>query len=98
VDWERNVDPDFVSNRQLIPYETAESVAAADPGYVVQGHGTMGGHQAAAATVIRFGALTRDEFFVTEDAARGGVRVANLSDTEPLVVLKHFGPGNSSLT
>ena len=64
---------------------------------MVQGHGTFGVHQAACATVIRFGELTQDEFFVSEEAARGGVRVTNLSGTEPLVILKHFGPGNTSL-
>jgi hypothetical protein len=26
--------------------------------------------------------------------AREGVRIQNLSATEPLVILKHFGPGN----
>ena len=65
---------------------------------VVQGRGTFGVHDAAAATLVRFGELTEDEFFVSSDAARRGVRVTNLSGTEPLVILKHFGPGNSPLT
>jgi hypothetical protein len=38
--------------------------------------------------------MTQDELFVTADAARQGVAVENLSDTDPLVILKHFGPGN----
>ena len=47
--------------------------------------------------MIRFGQLTNDEFFVTENAAKQGVRVTNLSKTEPLVMLRHFGPGNPDL-
>ena len=48
-------------------------------------------------TLIRFGQLTRDEFFVTERAAVEGVRINNPSDNDPLVMLKHFGPGNPDL-
>ncbi|HSN11785.1 MAG TPA: hypothetical protein VLS51_06740 [Propionibacteriaceae bacterium] len=133
LDWERNVDPDFVEHRRLIPFETAESLADADPRYVekwivfksemfsakeltvrpgasvtvrdtdaygvivVQGHGSFGPYDAAASTLMRFGDLTEDEFFVSEEAARTGVRVTNRSSVEPLVLLKHFGPGNVSL-
>jgi hypothetical protein len=45
-------------------------------------------------TLVRFGDLTSDEFFVSEEAAKGGVALRNLSETEPLVMLKHFGPEN----
>jgi len=38
--------------------------------------------------------MTEDELFVTADAARRGVEIENPSETEPLVLLKHFGPGN----
>jgi hypothetical protein len=38
--------------------------------------------------------MTEDELFVTAEAARAGVRVENRSETDPLVILKHFGPGN----
>jgi len=44
--------------------------------------------------MIRFGEMTQDELFVTRDAAKEGVRVENASASEPLVILKHFGPGN----
>jgi hypothetical protein len=44
--------------------------------------------------MIRFGEMTEDELFVTADAAKAGVRIENHSETEPLVLLKHFGPGN----
>lgn len=133
LDWEANVDPDFVRNRQLIPFLTEESAQDGPPGHrekwivyksptfsakeltlapgaaatvtdtdaygvvVVQGRGTFGVHPAAAPTSVRFGQLTEDEFFVSEQAARDGVRVTNASSSEPLVLLKHFGPGNASL-
>jgi hypothetical protein len=44
--------------------------------------------------MIRFGQMTEDELFVSADAAREGVTIQNLSESDPLVVLKHFGPGN----
>ncbi|PTY02317.1 hypothetical protein DB346_09405 [Verrucomicrobia bacterium LW23] len=59
---------------------------------LVQGHGTMGNWQVDTPTLIRYGQLTSDEFFVTEPAAREGVVIKNPSATDPLVMLKHFGP------
>lgn len=64
---------------------------------VVQGSGTLMNHEIAAATVIRYGELTEDEFFVSENAARAGVKITNQSATTDLVILKHFGPGNVEL-
>ncbi|WAH37052.1 hypothetical protein [Alicyclobacillus dauci] len=61
---------------------------------VIEGYGRLGRYQAAAPIMIRYGALTSDEFFVSEQAAKEGVTVTNLSLTEPLVMLKHFGPNN----
>lgn len=66
--------------------------AAAYGCIVVQGHGKIGPHDCEAATMLRFGQLSADEFFVSEDAARKGVEFVNESRTEPLVLLKHFGP------
>lgn len=63
----------------------------------VQGHGTIAGRPLEARTLIRFGELTFDEYFVAEGAARAGVTIANTSASEPLVLLKHFGPGNPDL-
>jgi hypothetical protein len=48
-------------------------------------------------TLIRFGQFTHDEFFVSESAARRGITIVNESTTDPLVMLKHFGPDNSDL-
>jgi hypothetical protein len=64
---------------------------------LVQGHGTFGSFDAAAATVLRYGQLSQDEFFVSAQAARAGVTISNRSATDDLVVLKHFGPGNVEL-
>jgi hypothetical protein len=61
---------------------------------VSQGHGTFGKHTVSAPTMIRFGEMTQDELFVTADAAKQGVHIRNASNSDPLVILKHFGPGN----
>lgn len=64
---------------------------------VVQGHGTVGGWDVETPALIRYGQLTRDEFFVSEAAAHAGVTISNPSDCDPLVILKHFGPENPDL-
>ncbi len=64
---------------------------------MMQGHGTMGTWDIETPSLIRFGKLTNDEFFVSEQAARDGVRIINHSKVEPIVMLKHFGPKNPEL-
>ncbi|MGO9409420.1 MAG: hypothetical protein ACLQCB_01565 [Spirochaetia bacterium] len=64
---------------------------------MLQGHGTMGVWNIETPALIRFGQLTMDEFFVTESAAKDGVVITNPSHTDPIVMLKHFGPGNPDL-
>jgi hypothetical protein len=71
--------------------------AAAYGCIAVQGHGSIGGLPLETRTLIRFGELTFDEYFVSEPAARAGVRITNASASEPLVLLKHFGPGNPEM-
>ena len=61
---------------------------------VTQGWGSIGVHEVETPTMIRFGEMTRDELFVNQEAAKAGVKVVNKSETEDLVMLKHFGPGN----
>jgi hypothetical protein len=61
---------------------------------LTQGYGKLGVFDVETPALIRFGELTRDELFVTAEAARHGVTITNRSETEPLVILKHFGPGN----
>ena len=81
------------------PGVTVEIVDSAAYGCIaVEGHGTFGGWPLETPTVIRYGAHTFDEYFVSEDAARAGVLVTNHSEVEPLVILQHFGPDNPANT
>jgi hypothetical protein len=61
---------------------------------LVQGHGLFGTFEAEAAILLRYGQLSADEYFVSEQAARAGVPITNHSHFEPMVVLKHFGPNH----
>lgn len=66
-----------------------------DPGasgwLTVQGSGKVGSHSTQTPSLIRFGELTDDEFFISHEAATGGVTIFN-SGTEPFVGLRYFGP------
>jgi hypothetical protein len=64
---------------------------------MMQGRGKMGVWNVETPSLIRYGQLTNDEFFISESAAREGVRIVNESDADPIVMLKHFGPGNPDL-
>ena len=64
---------------------------------MMQGHGSMGIWNIETPALIRFNDLTYDEFFVSEQAACEGVRIRNHSKTDPIVMLKHFGPDNPEL-
>ena len=64
---------------------------------IIQGHGKFGCYQAEAAGMLRYGQLSADEYFVSEEAAKEGVVIENHSKFEPLVMLKHFGPNNSDM-
>ena len=129
IDWEKNLDPDFVENRfmrpieiqsdnssysekwicyksdiasakelTIYPQETVTIKDAACYGFIaVQGFGSINNLAIETPTLIRYGQLTFDEYFVTEKAAREGVSISNYSKTEPLVLLKHFGPANPDL-
>ncbi len=60
---------------------------------IVQGHGVFGSYEdAEAPQLLRCRQLSGDEYFVSEDAARAGVRVVNRSMHEDMVILRHFGP------
>ena len=56
----------------------------------IQGRGTINGMELSSPSMIRFGQLTNDEYFVTASAAQNGVAFKNCSENEPLVVLCHF--------
>ena len=133
IDWDLNLDPEFVKHRQMKPvpvrpvgevqsegyaeswicYRSADfsakeltvlpgaTVTVRDGGaygfIMMQGHGTVGSWEVETPALIRYGQLTNDEFFVSEAAAREGVRISNPSACDPIVMLKHFGPGNPDL-
>jgi hypothetical protein len=133
VDWEKNLDPDFVGSHFMrsIPVRPLQEMEAEGyiekwicyksldysakeltvlPGSTVtikdngayglimmQGHGTMGVWDIETPTLIRYGQLTHDEYFVSEQAAQTGVKISNPSKTDPIVMLKHFGPGNPDM-
>jgi hypothetical protein len=65
---------------------------------MMQGRGKMGVWDIETPSLIRYGQLTNDEFFITEKAAMEGVKITNESSTDPIVMLKHFGPENPDLT
>src|SRR5690606_10928017 len=71
--------------------------AAAYGSIMMQGHGKMGVWNIETPAHIRYGQLTTDEFFVSETAAKAGVKIVNESETDPIVMLKHFGPDNPDL-
>ncbi len=63
---------------------------------VVQGYGRLQNYPCAVSTMLRFGGLSEDEFFVSGSRAAAGVLIENHSSSEPLVMLKHF-PYNPSV-
>jgi hypothetical protein len=79
----------------VLPKRTVRITDSAAYGLiVVQGEGTFAGHRVATPAMIRFGEMTQDELFVTAGTAKAGVRIENPNASDPLVILKHFGPGN----
>lgn len=126
LDWEKNVDPNFVASNYLEPIVSEEGQGWVDkwivygkvdgkqlftakeltlePGakckvkdggayglITVQGYGRIGKLTLQSPSMIRFGAMTEDEVFVTAKAAVEGLEFEN-TGTEPLVTLRYFGP------
>ena len=90
---------DLFSARELT-LAAGESLIVRDAGacgvLVVQGRGSLGQHEVETPSFIRFGEVTRDEFFVAHQAASEGYRISNTGN-EPLVILRYFGPGAQKL-
>ncbi len=61
---------------------------------VVQGHGVFGAFECEAPELVRYGDITGDEFFVSETAAKNGVKIKNTSTYQPLVILQNFANNN----
>jgi len=86
---------EFISAKELTVLPGREVVIRDAGPYgliVLQGHGTLGPWPMEAPALIRFGQLTHDEYFVSCRAAQAGVTIRNPSTTDPIVMLKHFGP------
>lgn len=82
----------------VLPGQTVTIVDQGAYGMILlQGHGKFGQWEIDTPSLIRYGQLTSDEFFVSEKAAREGVVITNPSATDPIVMLKHFGPKNPEL-
>ncbi|PSL01668.1 hypothetical protein [Cecembia rubra] len=82
----------------VLPGQTVTITDNAAYGMIMmQGHGKMGVWDVETPALIRYGQLTHDEYFVSEKAAKAGVRISNPSKTDPIVMLKHFGPNNPDL-
>jgi hypothetical protein len=87
---------DFVAKELTVfPGRTVTIKDAACYGMIMmQGYGTMNKAQIESPNMIRFGELTEDEYFVSEDAAKAGVKITNHSNVQNIVMLTHFGPDN----
>ena len=91
---------DYIAAKELTvnPGQTVTVMDDAAYGCILlQGHGKVGVHDAEAAIMLRYGQLSDDEFFISEPAAKAGVVIANHSRSEPLVMLKHFGPNHPGM-
>ncbi|MEM1063437.1 MAG: hypothetical protein AAGJ97_14025, partial [Planctomycetota bacterium] len=89
-----------VAGRQLfsakrLTVEPGASCTLRDPGasgwITVQGQGRLGKLSLETPTMIAFGEETKDEVFISHDAANAGLEVVN-TGTEPLESLRYFGP------
>lgn len=75
----------------VYPDQTVTVKDSAAYGFIlIEGHGKFGKWDIETPTLIRYGELTNDEFFVTEKAAKKGITITNESKTENIVMLKHF--------
>lgn len=84
---------DRVSAKRLTVYpgQTITISDGAAYGFIlIEGKGKFGKWEIETPTLIRYGELTNDEFFVTEAMAKKGVTISNTSKTENIVMLKHF--------
>ena len=89
------VDGKQLFSSKELTLEPGAKCTLKDPGasgwITVQGRGRMGKLALQTPAMIRFGAPTEDEVFITHDAATAGVEIKN-TGSEPLVSLRYFGP------
>ena len=89
------VDGDQLFSAKELTIAPGAKCTLQDPGasswITVQGRGRMGKLDLQTPAMIRFGADTTDEVFISHTAATAGVEIEN-TGTEPLVGLRYFGP------
>jgi hypothetical protein len=89
------IDGQQLFSSKELTLEPGASCTIQDPGasgwITVQGRGRIGALDIQTPVMIRFGARTEDEVFISYEAARKGVRIEN-TGSEPLVGLRYFGP------
>jgi hypothetical protein len=91
---------DYIAAKELTVFPGQTVVVKEGAAYgciLLQGHGKFGIYDAEAAIMLRYGQLSADEYFVSEAAARSGVKITNASLWEPMVILKHFGPNHPEM-
>ena len=90
------VDGEQLFTAKELTVEAGVKATIRDPGayglVCVQGTGKINRQPLNSPKIIRFHELTEDEYFITEDGAKAGITYENTSGTEPLVVLRYFGP------
>ncbi|MCC7475599.1 MAG: hypothetical protein IT425_09400 [Pirellulales bacterium] len=89
------IDGQQLFSAKELTLEPGATCTLQDPGasgwITVQGRGKLGALEIQTPVMIRFGARTEDEVFITHEAARRGIQVENRG-SEPLVSLRYFGP------
>jgi hypothetical protein len=89
------IDGQQLFSSKELTLEPGASCTLEEPGasgwITVQGRGRIGSLDIQTPVMIRFGARTEDEVFISQEAARRGVTIEN-TGSEPLVGLRYFGP------
>ena len=91
---------EFIAAKELTVYPGQTVVIKDKAAYgciFIQGHGKFGVYDAETPVMLRYGQASADEYFISEQAAREGVKITNNSKFDPIVILKHFGPNNSDV-
>lgn len=84
---------DYIAAKQLTVKPGRKAVITDGTAYgcvLVQGYGKFGTFNCSAPSLLRYGELSEDEYFVSYRRAAEGVIIENRSAYEPLVILKHF--------
>jgi len=83
----------YIAAKQLTVKPGQKAVIKDNTAYgciLVQGYGKFGSYNCSTPSLLRFGELSEDEYFVSAARAADGVEIQNKSAYESLVILKHF--------